>query len=534
MLALQSFAALPGKGVPLVSIVSLRSCLFAMLAATCLLGHAAHAEVKLPHMLSDHAVLQRDMPVHIWGSADPGEPITVSFHGQKQSATTDGLGHWSLYLRPEAAGGPYPLTVQGSNTITLNDILIGDVWFASGQSNMELPLKGFPNSAVLKNGAQEIAAATQPQIRLLHFKNAASEYEQHDEDAVWTLCTPDTATDFSAVAYFFGRDLQHKERVPVGLIDSSWGGTPVSAWLSLDGLSADASLMPEFVARVPMVEAQADVPAMAAEEKRDDEAAQKAGQPVPKHSWHPNPASWEPAALYNGMVAPATEFTIKGVIWYQGETDSSADRAPLYERAFPAMISDWRARWHEGDFPFLFVQISSFTSTPAETWGVIREAQRRTLQLAGTGMAVSIDVGEADNVHPADKQMVGARLALAARAVAYGEKIEYSGPLFRQATTENDSLRVYFTHAEGLMAKGGALQGFEVAGSDKRFQPATARVDGGAVLVRAQGVGHPQYVRYAWANASLEANLFNSAGLPASTFTSEEHIPRPCSKECMH
>ncbi len=518
------------KGVPLTPI---RSRILAILAAALFsLAPWAQAEVTLPHMLSDHAVLQREMPIHIWGHADPGEPVTVSFDRQKQSATTDEVGRWSLYLRPEPAGGPYMLTVQGSNTITLSDILIGDVWFASGQSNMELPLKGFPNSAVLKNGAQEIAAATHPRIRLLHFRQAAPEYEQRDQDAAWTLCTPATATEFSAVAYFFGRDLQEKEHVPIGLIDSSWGGTPIAAWISLDGLSADATLMPEFAARVPMVEAQADVPAMAAEEKREDEAARKAGQPAPKHAWHPDPASWEPAALFNGMVAPATEFTIKGVIWYQGETDSSADRAPLYERAFKAMITDWRSRWHEGDFPFLFVQISSFTSTPAETWGIIREAQRRTLSLAGTAMTVTLDVGEADNVHPADKQTVGSRLALAARAVAYGEQLEYSGPLFRQAATEGGSLRVYFTHAEGLMARGGTLEGFEVAGGDKRFHPATARVDGTTVLASADGVAHPRYVRYAWANAPIQANLFNGAGLPASTFTSAEHIPPPCPEVC--
>ena len=494
---------------------------------------AAHAEVKLPHILSDHAVLQREMPIHIWGMADPGEKVSVAFHGQMLATAADRLGHWDVYLRPEHAGGPYKLTVTGSNTITLNDILVGDVWFASGQSNMELPLKGFPGSAVLMNGAQEIAAANHPQIHLLHIPNTASDYEQADQPAEWTLCTPGTATNFSAVAYFFGRDLQEKEHVPIGLIDSSWGGTPVSAWLSLDGLSSDAALMPEFTARLPMVESQADVPAMEAAEKREDAAAQAAGQPVPKHPWHPNPGSWEPTALFNGMVAPAIKYTIKGAIWYQGETDSSAMRAPLYEQAFSAMITDWRARWREGDFPFLFVQISSFTSTPAETWGIIREAQRRTLKLANTGMAVSLDKGLADNVHPPDKQTIGMRLALAARALAYGEKLEFSGPIFRQATPENGSIRVYFTHGDGLMAKGGALKGFELAGEDMRWRPATAQVESGTVVAHAEGVERPLYVRYAWPNSSLDANLYNGADLPASTFTSQEHIPAPCTEHCM-
>ena len=494
---------------------------------------AAHADVTLPHMLSDHAVLQRDMPIHIWGIAAPGEPVAVSLHGQTQQTTADPLGHWSLYLRPEQAGGPYTLQVKGANTIALSDILVGDVWFASGQSNMELPLKGFPGSAVIKNGAQEIAAANHPLIHLLHIKETGSPYELRDVDAVWTVCSPDTIRDFSAAAYFFGRDLQASVHTPVGLIDSTWGGTPVSSWISLDGLSQEASLMPEFAARVPLEESSASTADMAAAEQREDAAARQAGQPVPRHTWHPNPASWQPASLFNGMVAPATEYTIKGVLWYQGETDSAPERAPLYDRAFAAMITDWRARWRQGDFPFLYVQISSFTSTPYEFWGIVREAQRRDLRLANTAMVVSTDVGEPDNVHPADKQTIGARLALAARALAYGEKLEWSGPIFREAVTENASLRVYFTHGAGLAAKGGTLGGFELAGKDGRFRPATARVEDDTVLVRSDGLEHPLYVRYAWANAPVNANLFNSAGLPASTFTSQRHTPAPCPATCM-
>jgi sialate O-acetylesterase len=480
-------------------------------------------EVRLPHMLSDHAVLQRRMPVHVWGWAHTGEKVTVSFHGQTQVGVADELGKWSVYLRPEEAGGPYTLTVQGSNTIRLEDILVGDVWFASGQSNMEFPLNGFPGNAVLKNGPLEIAAATQPQIRLIRFDRKASDYELRDQSASWTLCTPETAADFSAVAYFFARELVKQEHVPIGLIDSTWGGTPVAAWMSLEGLSSDAGLMPQFAQRVELVENQGDVAAMKDAEKRED--AKAAGQAVPKHPWHPNPDSWAPAGLFNGMVAPAKDFTIKGVIWYQGETDSSLGRAPLYERTFPAMITDWRARWGEGDFPFLFVQLSSFTSVPAETWGVVREAQRRTLKLVNTGMAVSLDVGDPDNVHPSDKQTVGARLALAARAVAYGEAVEFSGPLFHEATVEGDAMRVYFTHAGGMQAKGASLEGFEVAGEDGKFYAAEARVDGDTVVVSAVGVGRPMFVRYAWANAPVTANLYNGAGLPAAGFTSEIWVP---------
>ncbi|HEY0784610.1 MAG TPA: sialate O-acetylesterase, partial [Acidobacteriaceae bacterium] len=324
----------------------------------------------------------------------------------------------------------------------------------------------------------------------------------------------------------FGREISEREHVPIGLVDSTWGGTPVASWVSLDSLGADASLMPVFAARAQMTDAQMDVPALVAKEKRDDAAARAAGQPLPKHPWHPGPASWAPAGLFNGMIAPATAYTIKGVIWYQGETDSSEIRAPLYDKVFPAMITDWRAHWHQGNFPFLYVQISSFTSVPAETWGIIREAQRRTLKLTNTAMAVSIDVGQPENVHPADKQTVAARLALAARATVYGEKIEYSGPMYRQTAPEGAGMRVWFDHAEGLRTKG-APEGFEVAGADHRFHPADAQVEGSTVLATAAGVEHPRYVRYAWANAP-HANLYNAAGLPASPFISEDHMPPPC------
>jgi sialate O-acetylesterase len=486
---------------------------------------AASATVTLPHLLSDHAVLQRGMPIHIWGDAAPGEIVAVTLHGASASAVTDGLGHWSVYLPAEKAGGPYSLTVKGSNVITLTDILVGDVWFASGQSNMQFPLLGFGPTMLLKNGSEEIKNATHARIRLLFVPNLSSNYEQADQPNSWMLCTPETAAHFSAVAYFFGRDVQEQEHVPIGLIDASWGGTPVSSWLSLAGLSADASLMPEFAARVPMVEDQKNVAPMLAEEKREDAAAKAASNPAPKHAWHPDPVSFQPAGLFNAMVAPALPYAIKGAIWYQGETDTSADRAPYYNVAFPAMITDWRHRWRQGSFPFLFVQISSFNDDPAHDWGIVRAAQRRTLRLADTGMAVTTDLGEADNIHPPDKQAVGYRLALAARALAYGEKVEYSGPIFQQATIVGAQMHVYFTHGESLHAKSGALGGFEVAGGDGRFHAATATIENEAVSVSAEGVADPKYVRYAWANNALDANLVNGAGLPASTFTSQEEIP---------
>ena len=343
----------------------------------------------------------------------------------------------------------------------------------------------------------------------------------------WTQCSPETAAKFSAVAYFFGRDIADKEQVPVGLIDSTWGGTPAEAWVSLDSISSDAGLMPVFATRAQMIDRQADIPAITAAEKREDKAARNAHAPIPQHAWHPDPASWSPSWLFNGMVAPAVEYGIKGVIWYQSESNSGRARAPMYEKIFPALIADWRKQWQQGDFPFLFVQISSFLSNPSEDWPVVREAQRRTLAVANTGMAVTIDIGERNNVHPPDKQTVGSRLALAARAIAYRETIEYSGPAFRQTTTEPRAVSVWFDHAaNGLDAKSGPLQGFQIAGEDHKFVTAEARIEGATVVVSNPAVPNPKYVRYGWENAPA-INLFGANGLPASPFTSEKQISAP-------
>lgn len=500
---------------------------FAVALLLALFALRAYPQARLPNLLSSHMVLQRDRPIHLWGWASPGENVSVDFHGIRASGMADVLGHWSLYLPPEPAGGPYSLTVSASNTIQLTDILVGDVWFASGQSNMELPLIGFPGSATVDNASAEIRDATHPNIRLLHIKEKSSYYPLNDIDSGWTRCTPETASTFSAAAYFFGREIAEKEHVPVGLIDSTWGGTIAESWVSLDTISSDASLMPLFASWAQMTDRIADMPAIEAEENREEAAAKAANQTPPWHAWHPDPLSWEPAGLYNAMVSPFTPFPIRGVIWYQGESNSAVERAAMYQRIFPALIADWRRHWNEGNFPFLFVQISSFTSTPHEDWAVIREAQRRTLSVANTAMAVTIDIGNPNNVHPGDKQDVGHRLALAARALSYGDPIEYSGPLYRQASIEGSAIRVDFDHAgSGLTAKGGALVGFEIAGADRQWVPATATIVHDSVMVSAKAVANPRYVRYGWQNAPV-VNLFNNDGLPASPFTSEETIPAP-------
>jgi sialate O-acetylesterase len=498
----------------------------------------ASAELRLPKVWSDHAVVQRDRPIHVWGWADVGDRVTATLRngsGTEESAagSTDSLGHWSLYLaqRP-VGGGVYTLTVSegqmGGSTILVRDLLMGDVWVASGQSNMEMPLLGFPGSAVLKNSAEEIQAANHPEIRLLHEPKRFSYFPLQDQDATWEICTPDTAASFSSVAYFFARDIQHDQKVPVGVVEADWGGTPAESWTSLDTLGNDAALMPVFAARAAEMDKQADVEAIKARYAREDAAAKAAGRQPEAHPWQAPVEPWAAASLYNGMIAPVTPLAIRGVIWYQGEANTDLERAPLYQRLFSAMIGDWRRQFAQGDFPFLFVQISSYNSSPEEHWGMLRDAQRRTLSVTNTAMAVTLDVGDHDNVHPADKQTVGHRLALAARDVSYGENVHHSGPLFRQATTEGAGMRVYFTGTDGKLAtRGGTLEGFELAGADHHFVPATAKIDadGATVTVTSSQVTAPLYVRYAWPNAP-DATLMDAAGLPASTFSSEA-VPAP-------
>ncbi|HEX4311823.1 MAG TPA: sialate O-acetylesterase [Acidobacteriaceae bacterium] len=499
---------------------------FAFFLLSCLLPSCSllHADVRLPHLLSDHAVLQRDRPIHIWGWATPGAHLTAKMHEQTVPALADSLGAFSLWLAPEPAGGPYTLTLSGDGPdLTLSDLLIGDVWFASGQSNMEMPMRGFPGNAVLKDADKEIAAATNPKIRLLVVDKKGSSYPLNDIPDTWTLCTPETAANFSAVAYFFGREIAAKENVPVGLIDSTWGGTPADSWVSMDTLGTHPDLLPAFAARAQFADEQINLKDKLAAEKIQDDALRAAGKPVPGH-WHPDETSWAPAGLYNGMVAPFIPMSLRGFIWYQGETNSAHDRAPYYNALFSALIRDWRMQFAQGNLPFFFVQISSFNS-PAEDWGKVRDAQRRTLQLTNTGMAVTLDVGTPDNVHPPDKQTVGHRLALAARHISYGEDVAFASPLFRQATAELQpdgatSLRVWFDHAHGLTAHDQPIDAFEVAGEDHHFVPAQARIDGETVIVSASNVAHPLYVRYGWMGV-VTNNLFNAAGLPASTFTSE-------------
>jgi len=484
------------------------------------LSRAVRADVKVPALLADHMVVQRGLPVHVWGMAAPQEAVSVTFRGETKSCIADDDGRWSVYLSPGEAGGPFQMSIKATNAITLSDILVGDVWVASGQSNMEFAMKWVTNADA------EIAAAQYPKIRIFTVKHKPADYPLENVDSKgWAACTPETVADSSAVAYFFARHLQQKLGVPVGLVESFWGGTAAESWTSLHALSADAALMPVFAARAKTLDTQATtVLRLQREEREFQQAVEQAkaeGKPRPWPNWHPDFAAWAPAALYNGMIAPLTPFAIRGVIWYQGEANASPDRAFLYAHLFQTMIRDWRNQWGEGDFPFLFVQIANWNTEPGELWPEVRDAQRQALALKNTGMAVTIDIGDPVDIHPKNKQDVGLRLALAARAIAFGEKLEWSGPLYRQVTHEEHALRVWFDHAGGLMAKGAEVTGFEVAGADGKYSPAEAKIEGESVMVSSSAVPTPVLVRYGWA-ANPNCNLFNKEGLPASPFQAPE------------
>jgi sialate O-acetylesterase len=469
----------------------------------------------LPKVLSSHMVVQRDLPVHVWGWAAAGEAVSVSFRGNTRTTQTDELGQWSVYLPPAGAGGPFSMTVKGANTLTLDDVLVGDVWVASGQSNMEFEMRKAATAAV------DLPKAANSRIRLMIVTKKAIDFPQTDVDATaWTASSPESAKEFSAVAWYFAREIEQREHVPVGVIDSTWGGTVAEAWTSLTALGADPALAPVFTARGHMTERESTNLLQDKVRAKMLADAKAQGKPEPKFPWHPWLNMWAPAALYNGMIAPLTPFPIRGVIWYQGESNSALERYPVYERLFRTMIEDWRRQWQIGDFPFLFVQLANYKSSPAEDYFQIREAQRRTLALRNTAMAVTIDIGNPDDVHPTDKLTVGQRLALAARSVTYGEQLEFSGPMFRQVTAEGSGLRVWFDHGAGLEARGGALTGFEVAGADGVFVPAQASIDGSTVVVSNPSVAMPTQARYGWTN-SPECHLYNQAGLPASPFTSQ-------------
>ena len=490
----------------------------------------AAANVRLPAVFSDHMVLEQGIKIPVWGWADAGEKVTVTLCNQKEAATADSGGCWRAALKPLKPGGPHTMTVAGKNTITVSDVLVGEVWVCSGQSNMQMSVRSSADAET------EIAAAKYPNIRLLTVARLTADEPQTDCKAAWVACSPETVPNFSAVGYFFGRHLHKKLGVPVGLINASWGGTRAEAWTSGDTLKADAAYK---------VFTERDAQAIAGytkvkenwEKTKDEklakwqEAAKKAkdaGKRAPRKPCapgDPKASRHRPSVLYNGIIAPIVPYPIAGAIWYQGE--SNAGRAYQYRKLFPDMITDWRKHWGQGDFTFLFVQLPNWRARKDQpedsAWAELREAQTMTLALPKTGQAVIIDIGDARNVHPKNKQDVGKRLALAARAIAYGENIVYSGPMYDSMKVEGGKIRLSFNHVGGgLVAKGGGkLTGFAIAGADKKFVWADATIDGNNIVVAGKDVAKPVAVRYAWAD-NPQCNLYNKEGLPASPFRTDQ------------
>ena len=492
-----------------------------ILATLVFLASTANAEVKLPAFFSEHMVFQRDMPVPIWGTANDGEKITVSFQDQNVSTTADN-GRWMVKLAPLKAGGPFDLKVTGDNVVTIGDVLVGEVWICSGQSNMGRGLGPQAGQKPIVNWEQEAASANYPQIRHFAVKYNPSDKPMADVAGQWDICSPQTATKFTAVGYYFGRDLHRKLGVPVGLIHSSLGGTPVEAWTRHETL---AQLFPDIVAfhekavanyPAALEKFKAEEPKLLADWEKATQDAKAAGKPEPRKPEAPrDPAKSETrnSGTYNGMIAPLIPYAIRGVIWYQGE--SNAGRAKQYQKLFSAMIGDWRGQWNEGPFPFLFVQVAPNKDMNPE----IREAQFLTWKnTPQTAMVVITDHGDANDIHPAEKEPVGGRLALAARAIAYKENLEYSGPVFEKLKVDGSRAVLSFSHlGGGLVAKDGPLKGFEVAGANGKFVPADASIEGETVVVTNKDVSAPVSVTYGWTNVP-DINLFNKEGLPASPF----------------
>ena len=494
----------------------------ALLIAGLACAASLRADVRLPALFTDHMVLQRGKPIAIWGWADEGEKVTVRFHDS--TATTEASnGKWRLTLPEEKAGGPYELVVRGNNELKVSDVLVGEVWICSGQSNMEWPLtRTFEPQ-------QTIDKARHPTIRLFTVPKKKANEPVEDVESSWKLCTPENVPGFSAVAYYFGRDLQRELRVPVGLIHTSWGGSPAEVWMREEILAENplykAQILDGYQAHVTRVEGEI------AKWETEKAALEKEGKKITRN--RPG-LGWKPSELYNGMIAPILPFAIRGAIWYQGE--SNAGRAHQYRTLFPDMITNWRLDFQQGDFPFLAVQLAPWdknrkrdlgeiTKEPLDSdWAELREAQLLASKvLPNVGLAVITDVGDKDDIHPVKKEPVGARLALLARGIAYGEsRLTWSGPIYSGMEIHGDRALISFDHVgRGLQVDGGGpLKGFAIAGKDRKFVWASAKIEGEKVVVSSPEVPHPAAVRYGWADFPV-INLENKSGLPASPFRTD-------------
>jgi sialate O-acetylesterase len=473
-----------------------------------LAGNAA-AEVQLPGIISDHMLLQRDQPVRIFGNAQPGEAVSVQFRGQTARALTDPLGRWEVWLQPLTGGPAAAMTIQGTNSITIADVLVGDVWVGSGQSNMQWPVRQADNPDA------EIASANFPQLRLFSVPRKTSSVPVEDVDGRWVICSPESVKEFSAVLYFFGRQMHQDLEVPMGLIHSSWGGTPIASWLSGPSLVGNARLEPfltfwqNTILQYPVNRSRHD------QAVKQWEAAGSQGPPPapPLGPGHHH----EPSTLYNAMMAPLVKYTIKGALWYQGETEAGRAQGHIYGEALMTLVHDWRRAFGQGDFPLYWVQLANYGNAVKNGhWMRVQEGQVKATALRNTGVAIINDIGNPTNIHPANKQEVGRRLALLAQKRG-------ASPLYRQFTREGNAIRIWFDNAGNTLKVRGSepLNGFQIAGPDGKYVAAAARIEGTTVLVSSPDVPNPHSVRYAW-DYNPDANLMNEAGLPASVFRTDE------------
>ncbi|MHC4943802.1 MAG: sialate O-acetylesterase [Planctomycetota bacterium] len=480
-------------------------------------------------------VLQRGMPIPVFGLADPGEEIVVSLGGHTVRTQADEDGHWIVKLPAMKAGGAHQLEVRASNRVTINGILVGEVWICSGQSNMEWAVR------LAKHAGQEIPKARYPDIRIFQVPKRPSGIPAFDVQAEWRPCSPESIGDFYAVAYYFGRELHNVLGVPIGLIQAAWGGTAISPWIPREGFASS----PQWKNTLEAIEAARLGYRKAIGGSLDDlEAWSRAAEvaltkdaPIPRMPFlplHPLESHEQPTGLYNGMIHPIVPFAIRGVIWYQGESDVGAGMK--YSEKMNALIQGWRKVWGQGDFPFYYVQLAPFSYPPEdispedpsdprlvfelpEIW----EAQTAVLRLPNTGMVVTTDLGELKDIHPSEKREVGRRLSLWALARTYGkERLVYSGPLYRSITLEGGRIRIHFDHVgSGLTTRDGSPPTwFEVAGPDRIFTRAQASIEGDTVLAFHASVPEPSAVRFGW-HQEAQPNLINEEGLPASPFRAE-------------
>ena len=504
----------------------------AVVIATLLAASTAYADVKLPNVFGDHMVLQQGQKNKVWGMAEPGESVTVSIEKQSQKATSEADGTWSVMLDPIPVGGPYEMTVKGKNEIKFTDILVGEVWVCSGQSNMQWTVNQSNDPDLEK------LAAKFPKIRMINFPRVGSQEVKWTHDkSTWMVCTPQTVGDFSAVGYFFARQLHQSLDVPIGMINNAWGGSACEAWIRRDLLSADAKYKPlmdrwadnetkfsqkitELATKIDGLAAKSD--GLSDEQKKELESAKKErdglqGQLAGNH---------RPANIYNGVLKSHLGYGIKGAIWYQGE--SNAERAYQYRDLFPLMIKSWRDEWKQGDFPFYWVQLADFkaeeTQPSESSWAELREAQTMTMsRLPKTGQAVIVDIGEGKDIHPKNKVDVARRLARWALAKDYGVNIAYKSPQFKSIEFKGKTAIVTFDNVDGGWRPFDVNEprGFTIAGEKTDFVAAKAKIlPDNTIEVSAESISAPVAVRYGWADNPV-VNMFNGAGLPMTPFRTD-------------